>query len=81
MSLPRGIWFEADRARYRIRRYRNGRAWYQYRPTLEEALTAFAEMSAMVAKIPKLRRGERMAGPVPVSSFAGMMQAVQLAAR
>ena len=78
MSLPRGIWFEADRQRYRIRRYRNGRAYLAYRETEEEAREVFEAMAAKLSTIPKLRRGERMAGPIPNSSFAGLLKAVQL---
>lgn len=81
MSVPRGIWYEADRDRYRVRRYRNGRAYLHYCPTEEEALATLAAVNEELSKIKKMRREERRAGPVPVGSFSGMILATQLAAR
>lgn len=56
-TLPRGIWFEADRNRYRIRLYRNGRSYVRYRDTLDEALAVYQELSQQLEAIPKLARG------------------------
>jgi hypothetical protein len=78
LSLPRGIWYEAGRGRYRIRRYRNGRSYLHYRLTEDEALVALATVDEQLSKIKKMRREERRAGPVPVSSFSGMLFAAQL---
>lgn len=81
VTLPRGIWFEADRNRYRIRRYRNGRAFVRYRDTLEAALTAYEELSQQLDDIPKLSRGARRKGRVPVGTFSGLAQALLLTAK
>lgn len=78
---PRGIWFEADRNRYRIRRYRNGRSYVRYRDTLEAALTAYQELSQQLEAIPKLPQGARRTGTVPVGTFSGLTQALLLTAR
>lgn len=78
--IPRGIWFEADRNRYRIRRYRNGRSYLRYRGTLEEALTAYQELSRELDDIPKLSRRARSKGRVPVGTFSGLAQALLLTA-
>lgn len=80
-TLPRGIWFESDRNRYRIRRYRNGRSYVRYRGTPEEALTAYQELSRELDDIPKLSRGARRKGTVPVGTFSGLTQALLLTAK
>jgi adenylate cyclase class IV len=72
MKLPRGIWYERDRERFRIRKYRNGRAFVQYRDTLGEALQALKEIESKVQSIPKLPRGARQMGVVPVGTFSGL---------
>lgn len=56
--FPKGLWYEPDRRRYRVRRYHNNIVhgpWY-YR-TLEDALLKLDEVNAMLADIPKVRRG------------------------
>ena len=78
--IPRGIWFEADRNRYHIRRYRNGRSYVRYRDTLEAALTAYQELSQQIEAIPKLPRSERSKGTVLVGTFNGLTQALLLTA-
>jgi hypothetical protein len=76
--LPRGIWFESERNRYRIRRYRNGRSYVRYRETLEEALTAYQDLSRQLEAMPKLPRGARRGGTVPVGTFSGLTKALLL---
>jgi hypothetical protein len=79
--LPRGVWFEEDRSRYRIRRYRNGRAYVRYRDTPDAALKAYDELSRELAAIPKLPRGARRTGAVPVGTFTGLTQALLLTSK
>jgi hypothetical protein len=79
--LPRGVWFEAARNRYRIRRYRNGRPYIAYRDTPEEAKKAYEEISRKLEAVPKLKRGERKQGPVPVGTFAGLTKALLLTSK
>lgn len=76
-KLPRGIWFDAEKNRYRVRRYRNGKAYLRYRRTREAALTVHAELKEELAKIPKLTRAQMRRGVVPKATFAGMAKAMQ----
>jgi len=71
--LPRGIWFDADRQRYRIRRYRNGQPFVAYRETESEAREVFKEITEKIESIPKRRRGEQTQGIVPVGTFSGLV--------
>lgn len=71
-ALPRGIWFEPERNRFRIRKYRNGRTFIRYRDTLDEAFEVLNDINKTIATIPKLPRGTRRIGAVPVSTFAGL---------
>lgn len=79
-GLPRGVWYEESRNRYRIRKYRNNKPYLLYRATREEALEAYKQLCEKVAKIKRHKRGEKISGPVPTSTFAGLAQAVQEAA-
>lgn len=46
-ALPRGIWFEPERQRYRVRMYRRSQVvWLSYHFTLEEALNAHVQACA-----------------------------------
>lgn len=76
-KLPRGIWFDAEKTRYRVRRYRNGKPYLRYRRTLEAALQVFEELKVELAKIPKLTREQMRRGLVPRATFAGMAKAMQ----
>ena len=80
-ALPRGIWFEAERNRYRVRLYRNGRSYLRYRDTLEDALTAYEELSRQLVATPIRSYGERRRGTVPVGTFTGLTQALLLTAK
>jgi hypothetical protein len=43
-ALPRGVWFETERQRFRVRMYRRSQViWLTYHLTLEEALDAHAQ--------------------------------------
>lgn len=55
--LPKGLWYEAKRRRYRVRKYRNQVVygpWY-FR-TMEEAMAKLDELNRLLAAIPKVRR-------------------------
>lgn len=61
-KLPRGIWFDVDKQKYRVRVYRDGRA-YTPKPsaffdTVDEAEVALAQLKAIVSRIPRSRVGE-----------------------
>lgn len=59
-QLPRGIWYEAAKQRFRVRKYHNKVAylWGYYR-TYEEAKEALKELEAYLATIPKERKNRR----------------------
>jgi hypothetical protein len=72
-SLPVGIWYEAPRSRYRVRLYRNQRAWVSYYPTEVAARAAYAKLKAELEAIPKGPQPR----PTPATSatFAAMARA------
>jgi len=57
LSLPKGVWYEADKRRYRVRRYHNKVVYgpYYYR-TLEAAMTKHESLDDFLQTIPKTRR-------------------------
>lgn len=56
-SWPKGLWYEAPRRRYRVRKYHNNVVYgpYYFR-TLEDALIKLDEVNAMLEHIPKERQ-------------------------
>jgi hypothetical protein len=77
MKLPRGIWFEASRARYRVRKYRNGTSHLVYCKTLKEARIALKEIQEALKSEPKVRGQPRLSGVVPSATFTAMARAIQ----
>lgn len=59
-ALPKGIWYEEAKRRYRVRRYHNKVVYgpYYYR-TLEAAMTRFEALNEELALIPKEDRPRR----------------------
>lgn len=58
--LPKGLWYEAPKRRYRVRRYHNKVTYLKgYFRTLDEAVAALDELNADLAKIPKDPRKPR----------------------
>lgn len=52
--LPKGLWYEAPKRRFRVRRYHNKVTYLKgYYRTLEEAMAALEELNAELALIPK----------------------------
>lgn len=76
-KLPRGIWFDKEKNRYRVRRYRNGKPYLRYRRTLELALKVYEELKEELAKIPKLTREQMKRGVVPKATFTSMKHAMR----
>lgn len=59
-KLPRGVWYEADRKRYRVRLYHNNVCYHAgYYRTLDAAIKAYESLKAKLAEIPKTRRRHR----------------------
>lgn len=54
--LPKGVWYETKRRRYRVRKYHNKVIYgpYYYR-TLQDALAKMDELMEMLSEIPKER--------------------------
>ena len=80
MRLPRGIWYERSKNRYRVRRYRNHVTYLAgYFSTEEEAMAALAELDAFLDSIPRERRSaaSQSVVHVPVGSFAGVTQSLR----
>lgn len=75
--LPRGIWFEAPRGRYRVRKYRNGTPYLVYCKTEAQARAALKDLQDTLMSEPKLKRGERLRGDVPAATFAALVRAAQ----
>ena len=58
--LPKGLWYEAPKRRFRVRRYHNKVTYLRgYYRTLEEAVAALDELNAELVLIPKDRRPSR----------------------
>jgi hypothetical protein len=58
--LPKGLWYEAPKRRYRVRRYHNKVTYLKgYYRTLDEAVAALDVLNAELALIPKDRRSSR----------------------
>lgn len=56
-TLPRGIWYEAPKRRFRVRKYHNGVSYLKgYYRTFGEAEQALDELQEYLATIPKQRK-------------------------
>jgi hypothetical protein len=77
MKLPRGIWFETARDRYRVRKYRNGIPHLVYCKTEAQARKALDQLQAALRAEPKVRTGNRLTGAVPAATFAALLKATQ----
>lgn len=71
--LPRGIWFESARDRYRVRKYRNGKPHLIYCKTEVQARAALRELEQALLADPK----QRTRGVVPTATFAALVRAAQ----
>lgn len=59
-TLPRGIWYEAPKQRFRVRKYHNKVAYLKgYYPTFTEAQVALVELEKYLSTIPKERKDRR----------------------
>lgn len=76
-ELPRGIWYEAPKRRFRVRKYHNKVSYLKgYYRTFEEAKAALEELEAYLATIPKERK-KRTAKPVSEPTLAGTADAIR----
>lgn len=75
-KLPRGIWYEADRDRYRVRLYRNTVPYLVgYYKTRDEACEALSGLRGRLQKTPKRRHSHAQA--VPCSTFRGLTESMR----
>ena len=72
--LPKGIWWDVEKSKFRVRLYRNRRPLQGgYHDTLEEALAAFEKLKKFREQIP----GDRVSRKAPRSlAFADTCKAL-----
>lgn len=59
-KLPKGIWYEAPKRRFRVRRYHNKVTYLKgYYRTFDRALAALNELNEELTLIPKEKRNRR----------------------
>ena len=76
-TLPRGIWYEAPKRRFRVRKYHNRVSYLKgYYRTFIEAKQALAELETYLSTIPKERK-KREAKPVPRPTMSGTASAIR----
>ena len=76
-TLPRGIWYEAPKKRFRVRKYRNGVSYLKgYYRTFEEAELALKELDDYLDSIPKKRKKRSDASELD-PSLAGTTQSIR----
>ena len=73
-GLPRGIYYEESKRRYRVRLYKNKVPHLKgYYRTLEDALIGLAELKERIESIPKVTKD----GPVPSADLFGIISAIR----
>lgn len=77
-QLPRGVWYEAPKRRFRVRKYRNRVVYLKgYYHTLPEALAALKELNDFLKTIPKSRQKSKASKPVTKPTLAGAADAIR----
>jgi hypothetical protein len=76
-QLPRGIWYEAPKRRFRVRKYHNGVSYLKgYYRTFDEARVALTDLESYLSTIPKQRK-KKAASPSPDPTLSGTAKSVQ----
>lgn len=76
-TLPRGIWYEAPKRRFRVRKYHNKVAYLKgYYRTFEQAVSALYELEEYLSNIPKVRK-ERRSKPVTRPTLGGTADSIR----
>lgn len=71
VDLPKGIWYEESRERYRVKLHKNNVTYMAgYFTCLNAALAAHAALVRKLERIPKIAKGKRP----PKILFGGSMQ-------
>jgi hypothetical protein len=76
-KLPRGIWYEAEKNRYRVRKYRNSKSYLVYCGTEEEAREVLIRIKAVIARIPRRSRKERETRAISAPKFGSLAKAIR----
>lgn len=76
LKLPRGVWYEHARKRYRVRLYRNHTTFHAgYFDNEEDALSALESLKHRLASVPKHKRNAKAVGRVPSVNVGDMLRA------
>jgi len=76
-ELPRGIWYEAPKRRFRVRKYHNGVSYLKgYYRTFEDAEAALEELQSYLNTIPKERK-KRENSASPDTSLSGTSKSIR----
>lgn len=76
-ELPRGIWYEAPKRRFRVRKYHNGVSYLKgYYRTYAEAEAALEELVSYLSTIPKERKKRESSSP-PDTSLSGTAKSIR----
>lgn len=76
-TLPRGIWYEAPKRRFRVRKYHNGISYLKgYYRTFDRAQEALAQLEGYLATIPKSRKKRESFG-TPDTSLSGTATSIR----
>jgi hypothetical protein len=76
-ELPRGIWYEAPKRRFRVRKYHNGVSYLKgYYRTFDDALVALTELEAYLSTIPKQRKKRENSSP-PDPTLSGTAKSIR----
>jgi len=76
-ELPRGIWYEAPKRRFRVRKYHNGVSYLKgYYRTFEDAKGALTELEEYLSTIPKQRKKRASSSP-PDPSLSGTAKSIR----
>ena len=76
-TLPRGIWYEAPKRRFRVRKYHNGVSYLKgYYRAFEDASVALTELETYLSTIPKQRKKRESSSP-PDPSLSGTAKSIR----
>ena len=76
-ELPRGIWYEAPKRRFRVRKYHNGVSYLKgYYRTFEDAQGALTELETYLSTIPKQRKKRESSSP-PDPTLSGTAKSIR----
>ena len=76
-ELPRGIWYEAPKRRFRVRKYHNGVSYLKgYYRTFDDAQGALVELETYLSTIPKQRKKRENSSP-PDPTLSGTAKSIR----